>query len=222
MFRRVPCRILIAAHRQGRFLTANTIATISQALLDRATTPRSDSPVSQCADDRYRREDIGEHPGRALDQPLERHALMEIYSVLHDEVLVAGMKNLWIDRGHDLDGEIISPDDADLKAREPARAFEADARRAIIEGAGFCIPARSMAGAHENHVARCDRLFVTPWRSRYALRSASAISSPTSRTRPFRPWTSNRTPRVKKGRAFSIPSFLSACGDHISESRLPS
>ena len=109
MFRRVPCRILIAAHRRGRFLTANTIATISQALLDRATTPRSDSPVSQCADDRYRREDIGEHPGPALDQPLERHALMEIYSVLHDEVLVAGMKNLWIDRGTTSTAKLSAP-----------------------------------------------------------------------------------------------------------------
>jgi hypothetical protein len=39
---------------------------------------------------------------------------MEMDSVLHDEVLVAGMKNLWIDRRHDLDGEIIRPDDADL------------------------------------------------------------------------------------------------------------
>ena len=38
---------------------------------------------------------------------------MEMDSVLHDEVLVAEMKNLWIDR-HDLDGEIIRPDDADV------------------------------------------------------------------------------------------------------------
>ena len=47
MFGRVTCRSLIAAHPPGRFLTANTIATISQTLLDRPTTPRSDSPVSQ-------------------------------------------------------------------------------------------------------------------------------------------------------------------------------
>ena len=39
---------------------------------------------------------------------------MEMDSVLHDEVLVAGMKNLWIDRWHDLDGEIIRPNYADL------------------------------------------------------------------------------------------------------------
>jgi hypothetical protein len=42
----------------------------------------------------------------------------------------------------------------------PARTLEADARRAIVEGAGFRIPARSMAGAHQNRVARRDRLFV--------------------------------------------------------------
>ena len=56
---------------------------------------------------------MGEHPRPALDQPLERHALMEMDSVLHDEVLVAEMKNLWIDRRHDLDSEVIRPDDAD-------------------------------------------------------------------------------------------------------------
>ena len=53
---------------------------------------------------------------------------MEMDSIFHDEVLMAGMENLGIDRRHDLDGEIVRPDDADLKAREPARAFETDAR----------------------------------------------------------------------------------------------
>jgi hypothetical protein len=39
---------------------------------------------------------------------------MEMDSVLHDEVLVAETKNLWIDRRHDLDSEVIRPDEADL------------------------------------------------------------------------------------------------------------
>jgi hypothetical protein len=96
----------------------------------------------------------------ALGQPLERHALVEMNSVLHNEVLVAGMKNLWIDRRYDLDGEVSRPDDADLQAREPARTFKTNAWRPIIEGARFRIPSGSMAGAHENRVARPNRLFV--------------------------------------------------------------
>jgi hypothetical protein len=40
----------------------------------------------------------------ALDQAFERHALVEMDSVLHDEVLVTGMKDLWIDWRHHLDG----------------------------------------------------------------------------------------------------------------------
>ncbi|MGO8739030.1 hypothetical protein [Rhodoblastus sp.] len=87
------------------------------------------------ADDLERREDVGENPGLAFDQAFERHALMQMDSVLHDEVLVTGMKDLRIDRGHHLDGEIVRSDNADLKTRKPARAFEADARRAVIEGA---------------------------------------------------------------------------------------
>ena len=34
------------------------------------------------ADDRERREYVGENPGLALDEPLERHAFMEMNSVL--------------------------------------------------------------------------------------------------------------------------------------------
>ena len=34
-------------------------------------------------DDRERREYAGENPGLALDEPLERHAFMEMNSVLH-------------------------------------------------------------------------------------------------------------------------------------------
>ncbi len=61
------------------------------------------------ADDRQRREQIGEDPGLALDQPLERHAFMEMDSIFHDEVLMAGMENLGIDRRHHLNGEIVRP-----------------------------------------------------------------------------------------------------------------
>ena len=56
-------------------------------------------------------------------------------AVLHDEMLVAGMKHLGIDRRHDLDREIVRPDDADFEAREPSRAFETDAGRAVLEHA---------------------------------------------------------------------------------------
>ena len=37
---------------------------------------------------------------------------------------MAGMEHLGVDRRHDLDGEIVGPDDADLLVDEPARAFE--------------------------------------------------------------------------------------------------
>src|SRR6202044_2083686 len=83
---------------------------------------------------------------------------MEMDSILHDEVLMAGMENLGIDRRHDLDGEIVRPDDPDLKAREPARAFESDARRAVIEGPGLRVPTAPMTGAHEYRIAGPDRL----------------------------------------------------------------
>ena len=69
------------------------------------------------------------------------------------------MKDLWIDRRHHLDGEIVRSDDADLKAREPACAFETDARRAVVEGPGLRVPPSPMTGAHERRIARRYRLF---------------------------------------------------------------
>src|SRR5271156_2148579 len=83
---------------------------------------------------------------------------MEMDSILHDEVLMAGMENLGIDRRHHLNGEIVRPDDADLKAREPACAFESNARGAVIEGPRFRVPARPVTGAHEYRIAGSDRL----------------------------------------------------------------
>ena len=96
-----------------------------------------------------RREDIGEHVGVALDQALEGHAFVQVDAVFHDEMLVAGVEHLGVDRRHDLDGEIVGADDDDLKAREPAGAFEHDAGRAVVEGRRLGVPARAVAGAHE-------------------------------------------------------------------------
>jgi hypothetical protein len=78
-----------------------------------------------------------------------------------------------------------------------------------------------MAGAHENRVVRRDRLLVDALAFEARLEVGERDLLADVEDRPFTPWPSNRTPRVKKGRAFSIPSFLSPYGDHISESRLP-
>src|SRR5579872_4213002 len=111
------------------------------------------------ADNRQWREDIGEKPGFALDQPVEGHALLEMDAVLHDQVLMTRMKDFRINRRNDFHREIVGAHDANLQARKPARAFQPDARRAVVERLGLGVPARPMAGAHENRVARRDRLF---------------------------------------------------------------
>jgi hypothetical protein len=95
-------------------------------------------------DDGQWREDIGENPGPALDQALEGHALMKVDSILHDEVLVARMKDLRIDRRHDFDGEIVRADNADLQTRKPTCAFKSDAGLSVVEGFGFGVPSTSM------------------------------------------------------------------------------
>src|SRR5580693_2451801 len=76
------------------------------------------------ADDGQRSKYVDEHPGFALDESFERHAFVEMYAVLHDQVLVARVEYLGVDRGNDFDREIVGTDDADLQARKPARAFE--------------------------------------------------------------------------------------------------
>src|SRR5262249_3707052 len=62
------------------------------------------------ADDRQRHEYIDEHEGFPLDQPLERHAFVQVDAVLHDEVLMAWVEDVGIDRRYHLDGEIVGAD----------------------------------------------------------------------------------------------------------------
>jgi hypothetical protein len=77
-----------------------------------------------------------------------------------------------------------------------------------------------MAGAHENRVARRDRLFVDALASEARLEVGERdlladVEDPALQALDV------EQDAAKKGRAFSIPSFLSPYGDHISESRLP-
>ena len=50
-----------------------------------------------------------------LHEALERHAFLEMDAVLHDEMLVAGMKDVRVDRRNDLNSEIVGADDAHLQ-----------------------------------------------------------------------------------------------------------
>ena len=78
---------------------------------------------------------------------------MKMDSILHDEVLVARMKDLRIDRRHDFDREIVRADNADLQTRKPTCAFKSDAGRSVVEGVGFGVPPTSMTRAHEHRVS---------------------------------------------------------------------
>src|SRR4029077_13357738 len=56
--------------------------------------------------------------------------------------------------------EIIGTDDADLEARKPARAFQTNAGRSVVEGIRFGVPTRAMTGANEDGVTRLDHFLA--------------------------------------------------------------
>src|SRR3954447_4171188 len=52
------------------------------------------------ADDRQRDEHVGKDVGVSLHEPFKRHAFVKIYSVLHYQVLMAGMEELGVGGRH--------------------------------------------------------------------------------------------------------------------------
>ena len=47
--------------------------------------------------DEERREYVGKFENAPLDEALEGHSLVQVYAVLHDEMLVAGVEDLGVD-----------------------------------------------------------------------------------------------------------------------------
>ena len=58
---------------------------------------------------------------------------MKIDAVLHNEVLVAGMEHVRIDRRNNVDCKVIRADHADLFVSKPFRTFQAYAWGAVVE-----------------------------------------------------------------------------------------
>ena len=114
-----------------------------------ATEWRSDCRASRWRRRSARREDIDEHIGFALRQPVQHHPLVQIDAVFHDQVLMARDGTLPGRRAARRRRRNCRPRRRRPFVRQPPRAFEADAGSAVIEGGGVRLPATAVTGANE-------------------------------------------------------------------------